>query len=270
MLEKISSPQNPRIKQAIRLHSSRGRQSQGRIIVFGTREVIRALQAGLKFDELFICESISSPDLNALVNQTRGSATRLAMLTSNVFAKVTYGDRDSGVVAVGPRPNTDLNQLSVQEPLLVVVAQAIEKPGNLGAIIRTADACAVSCVLLADPLTDTFHPNSIRSSTGTVFGMPLATGSSEEIQDWLQVNHCRVFTAMLENAENCFAADLTGNVAIVVGNEANGLTKDWTNKNFSPVKLPMQGRADSLNVSVTASVMIYEAARQRIATNPGA
>jgi TrmH family RNA methyltransferase len=267
LLEKISSPQNPRIKLAIRLHSSRGRQIQGRIIVFGIREVTRAVQAGVVFDDLFICEAISPPDLAALENQTQGSETRLSMLTTDVFSKINYGDRDSGVVGVGPRPNTELNQLSLQEPLFVVVAQAIEKPGNLGAIIRTADACAVSCVLLADPVTDSFHPNSIRSSTGTVFGMPTATGSTKEIQNWLQANQCRVLTAVLENAKNCFAADLTGNVAIVVGNEANGLSNEWMNKDYSPVKLPMQGRADSLNVSVTASVMIYEATRQRLAAN---
>lgn len=234
--------------------------------MFGVREVERASEANLIFDDLFVCETASAEVLSGLQSQIRDSSTRLSILASDVFSKVTYGDRVDGVVAVGPRPSTDLDQISLATPLLVVVAQAIEKPGNLGAIIRSADACAASAVLLADPVTDVFHPNSIRSSTGAVFGMPLGTGSSEEVQTWLAVNRCRVFTAVLQNASDCFAADLTGDIAIVVGNEAGGLSTDWQKEAYVPVKLPMHGNADSLNVSVTASVMIYEALRQRVSS----
>lgn len=233
------------------------------MIVFGVREVLRALSSNVKFDELFVCETISAKHLSDLQCQIGDASTRVSSVTPEVFAKITYGDRVSGVVAVGPRPSTDLNHLSLDEPLFVLVVQAIEKPGNLGAMIRTADACGVSAVLLADPVTDVFHPNAIRSSTGTVFGMNIATGSTDEVQQWLKHKRCTVFTAMLENATDCFAANLTGDVAIVLGNEANGLSQQWQHDAYCPVKLPMQGIADSLNVSVTAAVMIYEASRQR-------
>lgn len=233
------------------------------MIVFGVREVLRALTSEIVLDEVFVCETIPANVLDSVKLGVGEAATQITMLTAEVFAKVSYGDRRDGVVAVGPRPETKLERLEITSPSLVLVAQAIEKPGNLGAIIRSADACGVSAVVVADPITDVFHPNSIRSSTGTVFGMPLGTGTSEEVQLWLERARLRVYTALLENAEDCFAADMTGDIAIVVGNEANGLSDRWKRDDYFPVKLPMRGTADSLNVSVTASIMLYESARQR-------
>ncbi len=167
------------------------------------------------------------------------------------------------MIGVAPRPKTELNSLEIPPDALVVVAQSIEKPGNVGAIVRTADACGVSAILLADPRTDFYHPNSIRSSTAAVFGMPVATGSGEQIQAWLIENQFSVFTAMLGDATEFFQHDLRGKIALVLGNEAEGLSSQWNRSEFKAVKLPMLGNSDSLNVSVTASVMIYEASRQR-------
>ena len=266
LIEKITSLQNPRVKKAIRLHTSRGRQMQRRIIVFGEREVTRAMSAGVVFEEIYLHDDAPSELINSVVNKS--GAGQIFQLTSEVFSKLAYGDRNEGLIGVAPRPGTDLNSLELPLPesddgALVVVAQAIEKPGNLGAIVRSADACGVSAILLADTLTDFYHPNSIRSSTAAVFGMPVATGSSEEIMDWLTNNQFNVFTAMLQDSNEFFQNDLSGNVAIVLGNEANGLTQEWNRPEFNAVSLPMLGNADSLNVSVTASVMIYEATRQR-------
>ncbi len=268
LIERITSQQNPRIKKAIQLHSSRGRQSQRRIIVFGIREVERAIDAGVAFDEVYFADSVLDELVRNFETKTAGKATRLTRLDDKVFEKVTYGDRSDSIVGVAARPATELENMDPvftgsPDSALVLVLQKIEKPGNLGAIVRTADACGVSAVICADPLTDVFHPNSIRASTGTVFNIPLATGSSNQVQDWLRKNQFQVYTAFLENARDFYQCDLTGKTAIVLGNEAYGLDEQWNRSGFTAVKLPMKGRADSLNVSVTASVMMYEAVRQR-------
>lgn len=272
MIERITSHQNPRIKQAIRLHSSRGRQTQGRIIVFGTREVVRASAAGVKFDELFVSGSEPAEFVNRLQADLEAPDTRVVQVDEAVFSKLAFGDRTDGVVGTAQRPNTELETLSVDPddavaPSLVVVLQAIEKPGNLGAIYRTADACGAAAVMCADPLTDVFHPNAIRSSTGTVFQVPTACASSSQVQQWLTDHHYHVVTAMPQNATDYFQADLSGRLAIVLGNEANGLDRQWQREGYTPAMLPMHGIADSLNVSVTASVMLYEAMRQRSRPN---
>jgi len=234
------------------------------MIVFGQREVTRAIEAGVKLDELFISDSFGEAQLQNLVPALH-SSTRKIRLPENLFSKLAYGDRTEGLIATAFRPTTNLDSLNqkISEPMLVFVLQAIEKPGNLGAIIRSADGAGVSAIILADPLTDFFHPNSIRSSTGTVFEMPLARCSTVEAQTWLANHQFKTLTAVLENSVDFFDSDLNGNIAIVLGNEANGLDGQWLGDGFIPVKLPMQGRADSLNVSVTASIMAYEAMRQR-------
>lgn len=267
MIEKITSPQNPRIKQAIRLHSSRGRQSQGKIIIFGEREVGRAFDTGLSLEELFVCEAVSDHEIDDI--KVRYSSTvPVTLLSQQVFSKVSYGARTSGVVGIASRPVVALDDIKVVAPSLVVVVQSIEKPGNLGAIIRSADACGVSAVLHADPMTDFYHPNSIRASTGAVFGMSMASGTSQEMQHWLERHNFRVFTATLQGASDWFETNLIGDVAIVLGNEAKGLDHQWNREHYTAVKLPMKGQADSLNVSVTASVMMFEATRQRRTNKP--
>ena len=268
LIERITSRHNPRIKKAIRLRSSRGRQVQGRIIVFGQREVERAIAAGVTFQEIYFHETESESAIRKIESSIRPNRTHLLQLDDRLFEKIAYGDRPDGIVGVAERPVTRLEDIQIDDQpggngSLVLVVQAIEKPGNIGAIVRTADACGAIAVVCADPVTDVFHPNAIRSSTGTVFNVPIATGPSEDVQKWLRDNNFRVYTAMMEEAVDFFQADLSGNVAIVLGNEANGLDSQWRADDFIPVKLPMRGHADSLNVSVAASVMAYEAIRQR-------
>lgn len=267
LFERITSLQNPRVKKAVKLFTSRGRRSQGRIIIFGRRELLRATQAGIELDEVFCKESWHEEGQGAgeFVGRLKSDGTFVCVLPDEVFAKVSYGDRDEGIVGIAERPATDLSQieLSPERNSTILVAQAIEKPGNIGAIARTADACGVSAILLSDPLADFFHPNAIRASTGTLFSQQLAVGSSEQIQIWLAENDFSVFPAMVGGATDLFEVCFNGNCAIVVGNEASGLTEKWQRPEFQAVALPMLGTADSLNVSVTASVMLYEAYRQR-------
>ncbi|MGY8748047.1 MAG: TrmH family RNA methyltransferase [Pirellulales bacterium] len=268
MIEKITSLQNQRIKKAIRLHASRGRQLQKRIIVFGNREVSRAIESGVQFEEIFCTEELWDKLLPMERSHVSNSAAQLFFVVPEVFEKLAYGSRTGNLIGIAARPATSFDSLAAHlsfqgELSIVLVLQSIEKPGNLGAIVRTADACGIDAIICADPLTDFFHPNVIRSSTGVVFQMPLVSGTTPEIQDWLEQQEFKVFTAMLENASNFYQADLTGKVALVLGNEAKGLGKNWTAEQYLPVKLPMQGQADSLNVSVTGSVMMYEAMRQR-------
>lgn len=233
------------------------------MIVFGQREFERAKRSNIEFAEVFVHQDADQEILAMAQSATADPAAFLATVSKEVFSKLMFGDRPDFIIGVAPRPSTSLADLKFSPPGFVLVLQAIEKPGNLGAILRSADACSAAAVLLADSETDFYHPNSIRSSTGVVFTIPIAAGSSKEIQDWISQNQLRVLTAIVEGATDLFDADLTGNLAIVLGNEARGLDHQWRDQSFEPIRLPMNGVADSLNVSVTASVMMYEAIRQR-------
>ena len=233
------------------------------MIVFGRREFERAKSSNIEFAEVFVRQDADQETLTIAQSATADPAAFLATLSDDVFSKLMFGDRPEFIIGVASRPSTSLADFKFSPPGFVLVLQAIEKPGNLGAILRSADACGAAAVLLADSETDFYHPNSIRSSTGVVFKIPTAAGSSQEIQDWIAENRLRVLTAIVEGATDLFDADLTGDLAIVLGNEAKGLDDQWRDQKFEPIRLPMNGLADSLNVSVTASVMMYEAIRQR-------
>ena len=258
----ITSSQNPRLKKAMRLHASRGRKQQSRIIIFGQREIGRAIDAGVNVVEIFVADSavdLAQPLLARLPNCDFFSISEAFM------QRLQFGDRSEGLVAIAERPETDLSDFPTDRKAIIVLEQ-VEKPGNLGAIVRSIDACGNGGLILSDPKCDAFHPNAIRSSTGATFDLPIATGTNEAVQSWLTEHGYCVLTAFLENAQDFFAQTLDGKVAIVLGNEANGLTDAWRGSGFQPIKLPMNGIADSLNVSVTASVMLYEAMRQRDAS----
>lgn len=233
------------------------------MIVFGRREFARAQKSNVEFAEVFVRQDADQEILAIAHSATVDSAAFLATVSDDVFSKMMFGDRAEFLIGVAPRPSTSLANLKFSPPGFALVLQAIEKPGNLGAILRSADACGAAAVLLADSETDFYHPSSIRSSTGVVFTLPVATGSSTEIQEWICEKQLRVLTAIVEGATELFDADLTGDLAIVLGNEARGLDGQWRHQSFEPIRLPMNGLADSLNVSVTASVIMFEAIRQR-------
>ena len=261
-LETLTSLQNPRVRQAIRLQTSRGRKQQGRILIHGLREIARAATAGLQLESVFVGPDLDPGQLPLI--PTEGQAFTVFRVTEEIQAKLQYGQRDSAPVAVAMRPDTDLSHFGLETPTgVLVVLEAVEKPGNLGAVARSVDASGASGIILADPRTDAFHPNAIRASTGTLFGMPLATGTSQAVLSWLEARSYQILTACLEGAGDFYQQSLAGPVALVLGNEAEGLSTIWRQAPCVPVKLPMEGQADSLNVSVTASVMLYEALRQR-------
>jgi TrmH family RNA methyltransferase len=259
----ITSLTNPRVKAAVRLRDRRERDATGLTIVDGPRELGRALDAGIVVDEAFVCDSLVRTDEARDIVGRLAATVGLTSVTEAVIGKLAFGDRSDGVVAVVRAPDTGLAGLDLRADSLVVVVEAVEKPGNLGAILRTADGAGADAVIAADPRTDLFNPNAIRASLGTIFTRPLAAGSSSDVLDWLAARDIRPIAARVDAAQPYTDADLRGPVALVLGSEAEGLRDAWDDPRVEPVRIPMRGAADSLNVSVAAAVLLYEAVRQR-------
>jgi TrmH family RNA methyltransferase len=259
----ITSLTNPRIKAAVRLRDRRERDATGLTLVDGVRELRRALDAGIEVVEAFVCEDlVRSPEAADVVARLRSGAP-IVDVSEAVLAKVAFGDRSDGVVAVVRTPATTLDDLALPLNPLVVVIEAVEKPGNLGAILRTADGAGADAVIAADPLTDLFNPNAIRASLGTIFRVPVAAATSAQVLDWLAEHEIAPIAARVDATTHYTDVDLQGPVAIVLGSEADGLTRAWDDPRVTPVRIPMLGAADSLNVSVAAAILLYEAVRQR-------
>lgn len=264
-MQKITSTQNPRIKNLISLHRSRGRKKQNRIAIFGQREILRALESGVAAEEVFVCESHADPSSVSQLTELTGGSAVMCSIEQDLFVKVCFGQRHDGLIMTAQRPQQSIERVFEQASpdALVAVVEAIEKPGNLGAILRSADGAGVDAVLVADPVTDWFHPNTIRSSLGTCFSMLGCGGGSALIYDRLVAEGYEIVVADLAGAEDFYELDLTGKTALVLGNEAQGVSDVWRGAAFQAAKLPMLGIADSLNVSASAAVMFYEARRQR-------
>ena len=261
----ITSVQNPRVKDAARLRDRRHRERQGRFLIDGAREILRALQAGLKLEQLFVCDALChSDDADQALKQAHSKGVEILPVTPPVFTRLAFGDRAEGILATAATPHSTLADLPALAPdLLVAVLAGMEKPGNIGAVLRTADAAGVSAVILADPQTDLFNPNAIRASLGTIFSLPIATATAAETLAWLREKQCRILTTRVEARLTYSEADYRGPTAIVLGSEAQGLSDAWSGADVVPVRVPMLGIADSLNVSATAAVLFYEAVRQR-------
>jgi RNA methyltransferase, TrmH family len=273
----ITSLQNPRVKDAVRLRDRRHREKQGRILIDGTRELRRAIDARVKLVELFVCESLCDGDdaqhLLAKLPQCDGEVWTV---DEKVFERLAFGQRAEGVLAVAEMPRPTLTTISLrwgnrstatlQNPL-VAVLEGVEKPGNVGAVLRSADAAGVSAVIVADGRTDLYNPNAIRASLGTIFSMPVCEAAGSEVLAWLQERSFTIAAARVDGSVPYTEVDYRGPTAIVLGSEAAGLSSIWTGNDVRAVRLPMLGAADSLNVSVTAAVLFYEALRQRESTN---
>lgn len=262
--ERITSPQNARIKLAGQLRQRRQRDRQGRFLIDGIIEISRALDSGIDIAEVFVsptqCRTPASQALLARLNDGPFTPTEV---TPTVFGRLAYGERCVGVVAVVNTPALPLANITLPDNALVAVVETLEKPGNLGAILRSADAAGVSAVIVADSATDPFNPNTIRASLGTVFTVQVAVASSEDTLTWLRENQVAVCATRVDGAKLYHEADFRGPTAIVLGGEASGLSDHWQGEDVTPVRLPMLGTADSLNVSATAAVLFYEALRQR-------
>ena len=258
----ISSLQNPRIKAAAKLRDRRGRDAQSRLVIDGVREIKMAASAGLRWSEVFLCGSNESSEPQLLANQLESAGAEIVRAAPQVFAKVAFGNRDEGIVAVAHTPRRTLGEFTVPPDSVIAVLEGIEKPGNVGAILRSADAAGIAGVLLVDSPADLFNPNTIRASQGAVFTLPVAVATAEEALAWLRERNFRIVAARVDATQYHFHSDLSQPCAIVLGSEAHGLTERWQGGDVTPVALPMSGSTDSLNVSVTAGVLFYEALRQ--------
>jgi TrmH family RNA methyltransferase len=261
--EPLTSPRNPRVRAAAALRDRRARDEAGLTLVDGARELARALDGGATVVEAFVDETGLSADGAAAVERAREAGAAVVPVGRRVLDALAYGDRAEGVVATVRVPDLGLGGLRLPADPLVVVLEGVEKPGNLGAALRSADGAGADAVIAADPRTDLFNPNAVRASLGTIFAVPLAAGPSAAVRDELIARGLRLVAARVDAETGYAAVDLTGPLAIVLGSEAEGLGDAWHHPSVVPVRLPMLGVADSLNVSIAAAVLLYEARRQR-------
>jgi TrmH family RNA methyltransferase len=260
----LTSTANPRVAAAVALRDRRGREGAGLTLIDGAREVRRALDAGVEIAEVFVCEPLlAGPDARAALDRLGATGVPIRATSERVFRRIAFGERAEGIVAVVRIPPLELDRLVLPAQPLIVVVEAVEKPGNLGAVLRSADGAGVDALIAASPRTDLFNPNAIRASAGTIFGLPLAAAETSAVLDWLRARGIRTIATRVGASTPYTETDLTGPVAIVLGAETDGLTDAWSGPDVETVSLPMLGIADSLNVSVTAAILVYEARRQR-------
>ena len=265
MRKQISSLQNQAVKKLLQLQEkSRARKKENLTVIEGAREIHLALKGGYQISEFYHCpELFPAEDASALLRNT-SSEIAVTEITKEVYHKVAYRGGTEGVIAVAATQSLSLKELklSTSNPL-ILVAEAPEKPGNIGALLRTADAANLDAVLVANPKTDMFNPNIIRSSVGCIFTNRIATGTTSQIIEYLQKNEISIYGAALEASIPYNSIDYRRGSAIVVGTEATGLSKEWLENTTRNIVIPMQGEIDSMNVSVAAGILIFEARRQR-------
>lgn len=290
-IETITSAQNRKVKELLTLvEKSKARSAAGLFVVEGQRELGHCLDAGFIPETLFICgevmavqnnavngaktghltENIEGKDgLDALIAKAEALNPRLGVvqIPAFLYEKVAYRGSTEGIIAEVHSVPRALEDLRLGERPLVMVLESVEKPGNLGAVLRSADAAGADAVIVCDPLTDIWNPNLIRSSVGAVFSVPVAVCTSADAIAFLKKRGIRIFTAQLQDSEWYYDTDMTGATALVMGTESTGLTQAWRDSADAHIKIPMLGRLDSLNVSVSAAVLLYEAVRQRKGEN---
>ena len=286
-IETITSAQNRKVKELLTLvEKSKARSAAGLFVVEGQRELGHCLDAGFIPETLFICgevmavqnnavnvaktghlaENIEGKDgLDALVAKAEALNPRLSVvqIPAFLYEKVAYRGSTEGIIAEVHSVPRSLDDLRLGESPLVMVLESVEKPGNLGAVLRSADAAGADAVVVCDPLTDIWNPNLIRSSVGAVFSVPVAVCTSADAIAFLKERGIRILTAQLQDSEWYYDTNMTGATALVMGTESTGLTQAWRDSADAHIKIPMLGRLDSLNVSVSAAVLLYEAVRQR-------
>jgi len=260
----ITSPGNARVKQLVALRRRRARDESGVTLVEGRAEIALALAAGVRPRSLYYCPELSDPHDNDLRERARDRGADVIQVSRPVFEKASYREGPDGWLAVVPAVDTSLAHLDPGPRPLIIACAGLEKPGNLGAILRTADAAAVAAVIAADPVTDWGNPNVVRASKGTVFSVPVASGSSTEVLDWIAARRLQIVAATPDATRLVTDVSLSGPVVIAVGAEQAGLPADWLERADIRVRIPMFGSADSLNVATSAAIITYEAVRQRL------
>lgn len=261
MAERITSIQNPRIKNLIKLQQkSSERRKQNLIVIEGLREIGLAVKAGIKLNTLFVCSDIISMDD---VISELNFCDVVFEVSLEVYNKLAYRSSTEGLIALAQPKYLNFEDLILRKNPLVIVLESVEKPGNLGAILRTADAAKVDSVIISDPLTDIYNPNVIRSSIGCVFTNQVVACSSDEAIVWLKEKQIITYATALTATQNYYEKNFTGPSAIVMGTEADGLTEKWLKNADEQIIIPMCGEIDSLNVSTSTAILIFEAMRQR-------
>jgi len=264
MAKTITSHRNSHVTNAIRLRERRGRDQQDRIIVDGAREILRGLKGGIEIVEVFFCPKLcNDEDAHLAISALSVTSATILTVSPNVFGRVAYGQRSEGLVGVAKMPHLQLGDVQLPENPLILVLEALEKPGNVGAVVRSADGAGAAAVVITNAQTDIYNPNAIRASMGSLFTMPICAASPSETLEWLRVRNLQIFAARVDGSVSYSDQDYTEASAIVLGSEATGLSSVWHDDDIRPIHLPMCGAADSLNVSAAAAVLLYEALRQR-------
>ena len=288
MAELITSAKNPKFKNLLLLQEkSKARREQGLFVVEGRRELQHCLEAGYNVHTIFICPEIAGAETEEVVyskpmatlghvrgrgplrSSGRGRSEAETVLNTIVeippelYKKAAYREGTEGIIAEVECRSLSLEDLCLPENPLIVVLEAVEKPGNLGAILRSADAARADAVIVCDPLTDLYNPNLIRASIGAIFTVPTVAASSADAIDFLKERGIQILTAQLQDSSLYYDVDMTRGTAIVMGTESTGLTDAWRTAADAHIRIPMLGRLDSLNVSVSAAILLFEAVRQR-------
>lgn len=257
-MKQITSVQNPFIKSLIQLQEkAKARKQSGSFLIEGMREIELAIKGNYEIETiLFLPELVSNNQITKLTDNP-------IEISKEVYQKLAYRDTTEGILAVAKTKSLQLADLKLSENPLILVMEAIEKPGNIGAVLRTCDAAKIDAVIIANPKTDLYNPNIVRSSVGCLFTNQIATGSTEEVIDYLMQKNINFYSATLQNSTSYHTQNYTLPTALVVGTEATGLSELWRKKATQNIIIPMQGEIDSMNVSVAAAILIFEAKRQR-------
>jgi len=257
MTEVITSAQNPKVKDFLQLiEKSKERRLRGLFVVEGLRECRRALVSGFEPQTLLVCDDYLSEPFAGLEMLT-------FHVSRAVYDKLAYRGGTEGVIATFKTKEHTLDEIKFKSEPLILVLESVEKPGNIGAVLRTADAAGADAVIVCDPLTDIYNPNLIRASLGAIFSVPVVACTSQEACKWLQSNHIQILTAQLQDSKFYYDIDMKRGTAIVMGTEDKGLSDYWRVNSDSKILIPMNGLVDSLNVSVSAAILCFEAVRQR-------
>jgi TrmH family RNA methyltransferase len=260
-LKQITSIQNPFIKSLVLLQEkAKARKQSGTFLIEGKREIELAIKGNYEIETiLFLPELVSEKEISKYAKQ----AIEFIEINKEVYQKLAYRDTTEGIIAIAKTKSLQLSDLKLSKNPLILVAEGIEKPGNLGAMLRTCDAANIDAVIIANPKTDFYNPNNIRSSVGCLFTNQIATGTTEEVIAFLKKNNIAIYSATLQNSTFYHTQDYTKPTALVVGTEATGLTQSWRDNATQNIIIPMQGEIDSMNVSVAAAILLFEAKRQR-------
>ena len=264
----LTSLRNPRVKDIVQLRNRRHREREGRFVVEGRRELTAAANAGFPVQTVYHCEDFyGGHDERGLLDRLTAAGATCEATDRTVFERISYRRTPDGLLGVATTPSLALAEIRERcaektNGSLWLVAAGIENPGNLGAMLRSADAAGVHGVLLADPLVDVFNPNAVRASLGALFSVPIAVASAADVRDWLHRRRIRVYVASPDACDAYTNANLRGDVALVVGSESAGLSEDWLTSHQA-LHIPMAGQVDSINASAAAALLLFEARRQR-------